>query len=329
MEKRNIRITFNAPVILVFSLLCFLATLAGILTGGRSTSLIFTVYRAPVSPLAVLRLITHVFGHTGWAHLVGNLSFVLLVGPMLEEKYGHLRIALILLITAVVTGLINIIFFPTVALCGASGVVFALILLSSFSGYREKGEIPITFILVAVLFLGKEIYQGVVVDDNISNLAHVIGGVIGSIGGFLLTRKKYEELAESQAKARADERAASPLFAPEEIERRAAKERGERGIFGRRKAEEAVPAAGAVLADEDPFAGLRPASVTGVEPAAPEHTAPDPALPEAAPAFTADTEASEIAASAASVPVPEAAPAAEEDAPSFDELFPDLKTSND
>ncbi|MBQ1414724.1 MAG: hypothetical protein IIY92_02180, partial [Lachnospiraceae bacterium] len=76
-------------------------------------------------------------------------------------------------------------------------------------------------------------------------------------------------------------------------------------------------------------AGLRPASVTGVEPAAPEHTAPDPALPEAAPAFTADTEASEIAASAASVPVPEAAPAAEEDAPSFDELFPDLKTSND
>ena len=317
-------------MILVFTLLCFLATLAGVLTGGRSTSLFFMTYRSAISPLAVLRLFTHVFGHTGWAHLIGNLSFILLVGPMLEEKFGHLKIVLIMLITAVVTGLINVIFFPTVALCGASGIVFALILLSSFSGYREKGEIPITFILVAALFLGKEIYQGVIVDDNISNLAHVIGGVVGSIGGFLMTRKKAEEIASEQAQTRAEERAASPLFSDDEIERRAAKERGERGIFGRRKAAEeaAAPAelpgdAGSSAEPADIFAGLRPAAVTGGEPASPE-----PALPEAAPASDADHGMSEEAAAPAQTAAPEAA-APEEDAPSFDELFPDLKTSND
>ena len=63
-------------------------------------------------------------------------------------------------ITAFITSFVNYIFFPSVALCGASGVVFAFILLSSFTSFKE-GEIPITFILVAVFFMvsryGKEL----------------------------------------------------------------------------------------------------------------------------------------------------------------------------
>ena len=95
----------------------------------------------------------------------------------------------VIIITAVVTGLVNYILFPTVALCGASGVVFAFILLTSFTSFKN-GEIPLTFILVAVIFLGQQVYEGVFLQDNISNLSHVLGGIIGSVVGFKLNKKR-------------------------------------------------------------------------------------------------------------------------------------------
>ena len=97
----------------------------------------------------------------------------------------------VIAVTALVTGVINYVFFWNTALCGASGVVFAFILMASFTSFRE-GEIPITFILVAAIYLGQQIYDGVVLDDNISNMAHVVGGIVGGILGFSLNKKsKY------------------------------------------------------------------------------------------------------------------------------------------
>lgn len=77
--------------------------------------------------------------------------------------------------------------FPDAALCGASGVVFAFILLSSFTSFKE-GEVPLTFILVALLFVGQEIVQGLMVVDNVSNMAHIVGGMIGAALGFKLNK---------------------------------------------------------------------------------------------------------------------------------------------
>lgn len=182
------KITVNAPVVLGFVLICFIATLLGILTGGRSTQLLFMTWHSPLtSPLTYLRFFTHVFGHDGWSHFIGNASYLLLLGPLLEEKYGRRTLAEIIAVTAVVTGLFNYWFFPNVGLCGASGVVFAFILLSSFTGFRD-GEIPLTFILVAVIFLGQQVYEGIFLRDNVSNMAHLIGGVIGAALGFALNR---------------------------------------------------------------------------------------------------------------------------------------------
>ena len=87
-----------------------------------------------------------------------------------------------------VTGIIHYAFFWNIGLCGASGVVFAFILLSSFVSVRE-GEIPVTFILIAVIFIGQELYNGLFVKDNISQLGHIIGGVVGSVIGFALNKK--------------------------------------------------------------------------------------------------------------------------------------------
>ena len=82
----------------------------------------------------------------------------------------------------------NYIFFPSTALCGASGVVFAFILLSSFTNFKE-GELPLTFVLVAVFFIGQQIWEGITVQDNISNMAHIVGGIIGGILGYGLNKK--------------------------------------------------------------------------------------------------------------------------------------------
>lgn len=48
---------------------------------------------------------------------------ILVVGPLLEEKYGSANILFVILATALVTGIVNFIFFPYTQLLGASGVV--------------------------------------------------------------------------------------------------------------------------------------------------------------------------------------------------------------
>ena len=181
---KRLKITFNSPAVLGFVFICLLVTLAGWLTGGRTTELLFMNYHSSLkNPFTYIRFVTHVFGHSGWAHFIGNASYLLLLGPMLEEKHGSKSIWEIVLVTALITGLVNYIFFPRVGLCGASGVVFAFILMASFTGFKN-GEIPITFILVAIIFLGQQVIDGITLHDDISNLAHILGGVVGAIVGY-------------------------------------------------------------------------------------------------------------------------------------------------
>lgn len=186
MKKKKLRITFNAPAVLSIVGISFFVTLLNYATAGTSNRLFFMTYHSsPLSPLTWLRAFTHIFGHANWSHLIGNMSYLLLLGPMLEEKYSSRTLIEVIAITAFVTSLVNYIFFPSVALCGASGVVFAFILLSSFTSFKE-GEIPLTFILVAVLFIGQQIWEGLTVQDNVSNMAHIVGGIIGGVWGYAL-----------------------------------------------------------------------------------------------------------------------------------------------
>lgn len=186
---KKMKISFNSPVILGFTLICLAALILNFFTGGLANLLFFSVYRSPMfAPLSYFRLIGHVFGHANWSHFIGNITLILVVGPLLEEKYGSKKMMLVIFVTAIVTGLANIILFPHIRLLGASGVVFALILLASFASIQQ-GEIPLTFILVAILYIGGEIIDGIFVQDNISHLTHILGGGVGASLGFKLNRK--------------------------------------------------------------------------------------------------------------------------------------------
>ena len=184
------KVSFNSPVVLGFAFLCLAALVLSYLTGGLTNRLLFSVYRSsPLDPLGYVRLVGHVFGHEGWNHFFGNMTLILVVGPLLEEKHGSANMAAVILATAVVTGLVNCIFFPHTQLLGASGVVFAFILLASITSMRE-GRIPLTFILVAVIYLGGQVYEGIFVRDDISHLTHILGGAVGAFLGYRMNRNR-------------------------------------------------------------------------------------------------------------------------------------------
>ena len=187
--KKKRKLTYNSPVVLTFVILSFGAMVANYLTAGVSNKLLFMTYHSSLaSPMTYVRFFTHVLGHSGWSHYISNMMYMLLLGPMLEEKYGSRTIIEVILITGLMAGLVNWFLFPTVALCGASSVVFAFILMTSFTGFKE-GEIPLTVILVAVIFIGQQVYEGLFVQDNISNMAHIVGGLVGAVAGYVLNKK--------------------------------------------------------------------------------------------------------------------------------------------
>lgn len=187
---KKIRLSFNSPVILGFTLACFIVLILDKVTGSASTLAFFSVYRSSLaSPLTYIRFFGHVLGHASWDHFFGNIMMLLVVGPLLEEKYGSANILFVILATALVTGVINFIFFPHVQLLGASGVVFAFILLASLTSIEEE-KIPLTFILVALIYIGQQVYDGLFIRDNVSNLTHILGGIVGSSLGYVMNKNK-------------------------------------------------------------------------------------------------------------------------------------------
>lgn len=182
----------NSPVILVFTLISIIALILSYLTNQRVLELFFSTYNSPLSdPLTYIRAILHIFGHIDLNHFASNMMIILLVGPLLEEKYKAKALIQLIIVTALLTALINRILFPNIALLGASGVCFAFIILSSITGEKEKG-LPLTFILVFIVYIGTEIFNGILSADNISNLSHIIGGIIGGLFG-LKTQKRTTE----------------------------------------------------------------------------------------------------------------------------------------
>ena len=189
-EKKKLKLSFNSPIVLGFTILCVVVLIVDMLTLGASTNALFSVYRSSLlNPLTYIRFFGHVLGHADWSHVFGNIMMLLVVGPLLEEKYGSSNILFVILTTAFVTGLSNFIFFPHIQLLGASGVVFAFILLASMTSIKE-GKLPLTFILVAVLYIGEQIYSGIFIHDNVSNLTHIIGGAVGSVLGYIMNKNK-------------------------------------------------------------------------------------------------------------------------------------------
>jgi membrane associated rhomboid family serine protease len=180
------KIKYNSPVILTYSIISIGLILFS--AGGFLAPYFSSPSRlAFLDPFFYPRLVSYIVAHSGWSHLMGNLMVILLVGPLLEEKYGSGKLVEMILITAVVTAIVNALLFST-SLIGGSGIAFMLILLGSFSNIKSK-EIPMTFIIVALLFIGSEVVSTLKI-DRISQFGHLAGGTIGAVYGFIRSGRK-------------------------------------------------------------------------------------------------------------------------------------------
>lgn len=175
-------IRYNSPVVLTYALIC---TVVFFVNQSTLEALSPFVSLGPsfnaANPLHYFNLVSYIVGHASLEHLMGNMTFILLLGPIIEEKYGSVNLFIMIILTAIITAFLNISLFST-GLWGASGIVFMFIMLVSFTNVKE-GQIPLTFILVAMLFVGKEVLQSMN-SDQVSQFAHILGGVVGSFFGF-------------------------------------------------------------------------------------------------------------------------------------------------
>ncbi len=181
------RFQYNSPVVLTFALISLLVLWLNELTDGSSNWFLFSVYRSSwKNPLTYLRFFGHVLGHADWSHYMNNILMILVIGPMLEEKYGSINLLEMIVLTALVSGIMHVILFPNAALLGASGIVYMMILLSSLASMKQNC-IPLTLLLVGAIYLGSEVVNGLSASDNISQLTHIVGGVCGAIFGMALS----------------------------------------------------------------------------------------------------------------------------------------------
>lgn len=178
------KVTYNAKFTLSFCLLALVMLLLNMFTGGWVNNMFSLSPRLSVS--GAYRLISYIFCHANVQHLVSNFLFLLLLGPILEEKYGAKLLTVMTVITAVATGIVNAVFFND-SIIGASGIVFMFIILSSIVNVKQK-EIPLTFIFIVLIYIGGELFNGLG-KDNISQFGHIFGGLCGGALGFLFNKK--------------------------------------------------------------------------------------------------------------------------------------------
>lgn len=188
--KRKFKLSYNCPVVLTYAAICLVLVFANELTQNWLNTYVMVCYGHPswLDPMTYVRCVTYFFGHSGWNHYASNMLLMLLVGPVVEEKYGSYNLIFMIMITGIATGVINCLFFST-GVIGASGIVFMMIILSAFTNMK-KGEIPLSLILVAAIYLGREIVSAFT-PDTVSQFGHIMGGIFGLFWGIYYYKTKF------------------------------------------------------------------------------------------------------------------------------------------
>lgn len=186
MNINNLQFDYNSPVILTYFIISLIVLILGYLTKDKINKLLFCSSRGSLlNPLTYIKMFTHCIGHSGWDHFVNNFLYILLIGPMIEEKYGSINLLIMFLITSLVIALFNII-ISNYEIRGASGNVFMLIVLSSFSNFQE-GKIPITLILICLFYVITEVKKSIFERKSKTYyMGHILGAVCGIVFGFIM-----------------------------------------------------------------------------------------------------------------------------------------------
>ena len=105
---------------------------------------------APLDPVRFLPLLTSMFWHGGWLHLLGNMLYLWIFGDNVEDRLGHLRYLVFYLLAGAAAGLTQVALNPTSTLptVGASGAIAGVLgaYLVSYPRARVLTFVPLFFL---------------------------------------------------------------------------------------------------------------------------------------------------------------------------------------
>ena len=185
MTTINKYFSYNSKVVLSFFFICLVLLIIDYLTIHKLSKFLALKRGSIFNPMTYLRMITNSFVSKDWNHFRSNFIYILLLGPMLEEKYGSIALLKMMLITSVASSIIVLIFSKKGAL-GASDITFMMIVLSSIVNI-QGGKRPITLVLIILFYVADEVIKQILhLNDNISHLAHLAGAICGFVFGFYI-----------------------------------------------------------------------------------------------------------------------------------------------
>lgn len=150
-----------------------------------------------------ITLLTSIFLHAGWAHILGNMLFLWVFGPEVEDAMGPVRYLIFYLIGGIVANLAQIAIAPnsTIPGLGASGAIAAVMgtFLITFPRDRIKTVLFLGFFvqitaIPAILLIGLwfliQVFSEVGAVASVSNggvayMAHIGGFIFGALLGKL------------------------------------------------------------------------------------------------------------------------------------------------
>jgi membrane associated rhomboid family serine protease len=174
-------------------IISFIVLVIGFLTGGKSNYLFSSERASLLNPLTYIRLFTNILGHRDFGHFANNYLKILLLGPMIEEKYGSINLLIMILMTAFITGIINYI-IGKYRILGASNIVFMLIALSAFVNMTDK--IPLTLVFIIIFYLLDELRQ-IFSKDGVAHYGHLTGAICGIAFGFICQNESLIDMITS------------------------------------------------------------------------------------------------------------------------------------
>jgi membrane associated rhomboid family serine protease len=150
-------------------------------------------------------IVTYMFLHGGLMHLIFNMIGLYFFGPRLEDRLGGRQFLLLYFLSGIAGALLSFPFTPRVAIVGASGAVFGVLMGFALYWPRERiyiwGVLPVEARVLVAVLTAVSLYLGWQGGGNVAHFAH-LGGFLG---GFLYLKwwERSSPAAKFKAKAKA------------------------------------------------------------------------------------------------------------------------------
>ncbi len=147
-------------------------------------------------------IVTYMFMHGDFTHILFNMLGLFFFGPRLEMYIGEKKFLWLYSISGLTGALLSTLFTPNVAIIGASGAVYGVFLGFAYFWPKELiyiwGVFPVQARWMVVAFTVLSLYGGLGARDGIAHFAH-LGGYIGA---YLYLRFAVRDVTRPQEERR-------------------------------------------------------------------------------------------------------------------------------